>query len=232
MIVAEGPRLLQEAIRGSWTIEQVLVADTYRSGLTDLLDAVRADVIEVTERAFASTAATQTHQGVITLLRPRTWSWSDFRRAKSLTMVLDRIQDPGNAGTLIRSAEAFGATGVILLQDSVRLSNGKLLRAAAGSAFRIPLLENVSSEELLREFRNPEVGLYALSATAPRELFEIDLTAEIAFVLGSEGSGISPLLEFVAEGVRIPVGIVESLNVGVAGSIAVYEAARQRRATR
>lgn len=231
LIVAEGPHLAQEAIRSHWDIEQVLVAETYRSDYAELLGRTRADVIEVAERAFAATAATQAHQGVISLLRPRNWTWDDMKHPRALIVILDGIQDPGNAGTIVRSAEAFGATAAIFLRGSVRLANGKFLRAAAGSAFRLPILENVDRETLLSETASQDLKLYALSADAREDLSEVDFRGATGLVLGSEGAGISALLERRTTGVRIPVHVVESLNVGIAGSIALFEAARQRRSS-
>jgi RNA methyltransferase, TrmH family len=228
LVVAEGPHLLGEALRGAWSIEHVLVTENSRLHLSELLSGVQADVIEVSERAFEATSATQAHQGVITLLRPRQWSWADLMRSDGIVVVLDGIQDPGNGGTIIRSAEAFGASGVVFLRGSVHVANGKLLRAAAGSAFRIPIIENITAESLLSEAKKHGLTLYALSAAGGGRLSDVDLTQPAALVLGSEGAGISPLIARSAMSVRIPVENVESLNVGVAGSIALFEAARQR----
>lgn len=229
LVVAEGPHLLSEALRGQWVIEQVLITTSFGHQESDLLNGLRTNLIEVSERAFAATSATRTHQGVITLLRPRKWSWDDVTRGNGIVVVLDAIQDPGNAGTIVRSAEAFGASGAIFLRGSVHVANGKLLRAAAGSMFRIPLLESVPAECLVRELRERGIPLYALSADGEEDLSRLNLTVLSALALGSEGAGISPPVEQAAESVRIPVQTVESLNVGVAGSIALFESARQRR---
>ncbi len=228
LVVAEGPHLLQEAMRGAWKIAQVLVAESYQDRHRELLRRSGADVIEVSERAFAASAATQNHQGLLTLLHPARWSWPDLTRSCALLLVFDGIQDPGNAGTLIRSAEAFGATGVVFLSGSVHVANGKLLRAAAGSAFRVPILEDMSSGDLLMRTTECNITLYALSASARQTVFEAVLTRPSALILGSEGAGVSSSLEKATQALRIPVNSVESLNVGIAGSIALFEAARQR----
>lgn len=228
-IVAEGPHLAEEALRGRWDVEQFLVAQEFRSRYAEFLRQTRAEVIEVSERAFAATATTQTHQGIITLLRPRNWRWDDLMPSPALMVALDGIQDPGNAGTILRSAEAFGATGVVFLRGSVRVANGKLLRAAAGSAFRIPFLEEVAGETFLSMVRKQKMALYALSADAAADVSDIDFLGSAALVLGSEGAGLSAEIGSGTQAVRIPVQSVESLNVGIAGSIALFEAARQRR---
>src|SRR5438045_60663 len=133
LIVAEGPHLVEEASGGEWQIAQVFATARARARHSKLLLKVDAEIVEVSERAFASTAATDSTQEVLALMRPRHWSWKDLLGARALLVVLDGIQDPGNAGTIVRSAEAFGATGVVFLKGCVRVAHGELLRAAAGS---------------------------------------------------------------------------------------------------
>lgn len=232
LVVAEGPHLLEEALRGKWGIERVLVSEWAGSrfgGLLAKLPGAKAGVLEVSERAFGGMTTTETHQGVITLLRPQAWTWADLRHSEGLVVVLDGIQDPGNAGTILRSAEAFGATGAVFLQGCVHVANGKLLRASAGSVFRIPILENVEAEMLLSEARREGMTVYALAADGREDLSRVDLTRRCALVLGGEGAGVSATIDRSAIAVRISVEVVESLNVGIAGSIALFEAARQRR---
>lgn len=229
LIVAEGPHLAEEALRGRWSVEQVLVAETFQVRYEQLLARSRAEVVAVSDRAFAATAATEHPQGLITLLRPRKWTWNDLHREPALIVALDGVQDPGNAGTIVRSAEAFGATGVVLLSGSVRVPNGKFLRASAGSAFRVPLLEDVSAEAFIHEMRRHRILLYALCAGGLQDLSQTNWIEPAALVLGSEGSGVSSEIRQSAIGVRVPVTLVESLNVGIAGSIALFEASRRRR---
>ncbi len=116
----------------------------------ELLSRVDAELIEVSSRAFASLASTETTQEVLALLQPRRWSWEDLTPATALVLVLDGVQDPGNAGAIVRSAEAFGATGVVFLEKCARVANAKFLRATAGSIFRLPYLESLTVE------RSPE----------------------------------------------------------------------------
>jgi TrmH family RNA methyltransferase len=143
-------------------------------------------------------------------------------------VILDGVQDPGNAGTIVRSAEAFGATGLIFLEGSVHVANGKFLRATAGSIFRLPFLENQSGSGLAARVRSAGKRLYALTAQGKASVGEADLRQPCALVVGSEAHGVSPELRSLAEAVRIPTAQVESLNAAVACSIALYEAARQR----
>jgi len=143
-------------------------------------------------------------------------------------VILDGIQDPGNAGTIVRSAEAFGAAGLIFMEGSVHVANGKFLRAAAGSLFRMPYLEYQKRPGLMAQLRASERPLYALTPSATKPVDQADLRGSVALVVGSEAQGVSPELIACATGLRIPTRQVESLNAGVACSIALFEAARQR----
>jgi RNA methyltransferase, TrmH family len=230
LIVAEGPHLLEEALRSEWQVEQVFATERARSRYSQLLLRVKTEIVEVSERAFASTAATETTQEILALLRPRNWSWKDLLGPRALVVALDSIQDPGNAGTIVRSAEAFGATGLVFLRGCVRVANGKLLRAAAGSLFRVPFLEAIAIEELVEHVRLDDLPLYALVNGASATLDDADLQSRCALAVGSEGSGISRELLLVAQAVSISTAKVESLNAATACSIALFEAYRRRNA--
>jgi TrmH family RNA methyltransferase len=195
------------------------------------LENTDAEIIEVSERALAAASSTDTPQNLVALLRPRAWSWSELTKPSPLVVILDRMQDPGNVGTIVRSAEAFGATGVVFLKGCARVANGKVLRASAGSIFRIPFVEEMSGSDLIENLQSSGLRLYALTAQAATPAVRADLRSACALLVGSEGSGISPDLLASAEGLSIPTARVESLNAAVACSIALYEARQQRRAT-
>jgi TrmH family RNA methyltransferase len=229
LIVAEGPHLLEEANRGTWTVEQVFVSAAAGERYRGLLAKIGAEVVEVSERALAAASATETPQNILALMRPRPWAWRDLSNQCALWIVLDRIQDPGNLGTIVRSAEAFGASGVVFLKGCARVANGKVLRAAAGSLFRMPFLEQVSGSELIQNIQSARLRLFALSAQAKTAIGRTDLRIPCALLVGSEATGVSPELLAQAEGLSIPTVNVESLNAAVACSIALYEVRRQRR---
>jgi RNA methyltransferase, TrmH family len=220
--------LLEEALRGEWQIEQVVATARARARYSQLLPKVDAEIVEVSERAFASTAMTDTSQEILALMRPRIWSWEDLLCPCALVVVLDGIQDPGNAGTIVRSAEAFGGTGVVFLKGSVRVANGKLLRAAAGSLFRVPFLEVIEVAEVVEKVRLHGMRLYALTIKASATLDDADLQSGCALAVGSEGLGITRELLAEARAVSIPTANVESLNAATACSIALFEAYRRR----
>jgi TrmH family RNA methyltransferase len=228
LVVAEGPHLLAEARRGAWRIACVVTTAAGRSKYEELLLRLDAELLEVGARAFESISDTQHSQQILAILEPRTWNWTDLMGRQALIVALDGMQDPGNAGTIIRSAEAFGATGVVFLQGSAHVSNGKVLRASAGSAFRLPLLESVAVPDFLSNVRSRGLALYALDAGADTPVTGVDFTRPVALLAGSEASGVSPELSSWAERIAIPTQQVESLNAAVACSVALFTAQQQR----
>jgi len=227
-IVIEGPHLLAEALGSRWSIDQVFATPKSSHRHSELLARIDAELAEVPERVFASIASTETTQQLLALVRPKTGAWEEVFGGAKLALVLDGLQDPGNAGTIVRSAEAFGASGIILIEGSVHIANGKFLRATAGSIFRLPYMEGVKREEFLANWRRTPMRLYALAAGGATLLTQAKLAAPCVLVAGSEAHGISPAMQAAAEAVRIPTRQVESLNAGVACSLALFEAARQR----
>ncbi len=228
LIIAEGPHLVEEALRSEWRIEQIFATPTARDRHADLLGRADAEIVEVSSRAFASMSGTESSQEVLALLRPKTWSWNDLAGRSALIAVLDALQDPGNAGAIVRSAEAFGATGVVFLKGSAHVANGKFLRATAGSIFRMPFLEDWQNPDLLTRTQAEGIKLYALSQSAGFDLAQTDLRQPCALIIGSEGRGLTPELAKRVHQISIRTAKVESLNAAVACSIALFEARRQR----
>jgi TrmH family RNA methyltransferase len=228
LYLAEGPHLLAEALRGTWQVERILGTAAAFEKHQTLLARAQAEQVEISPEALSAIADTETSQELLTLLRPRDWSWHELLGKSALVVVLDGIQDPGNAGTIVRSAEAFGATGVVFLKGSVRVSNPKFLRAAAGSIFRMPFLEAVEGGWFLEEASMSGLSLHALSTTAKTELTNANLAQPLALAVGSEGSGLSSEIAGASEALAIRTRKVESLNAAVSVSIALFEAYRQR----
>jgi TrmH family RNA methyltransferase len=213
--VAEGPHLLEEALKSGAEIGAVIVAESSRR-----VDANGARIVTVRDADFAKLASTETPQGVIALVKPPAWTLEQVFSGCSLVAVLDGIQDPGNAGAILRAAEAFGATGAVFLKGSVSPYNPKCLRGSAGSIFRLPV---VVTEQL-----EAPCGLYAAMPRAELLVSQADFSKNCAIVIGSEGSGIRPEIAERATALRIPTNGVESLNAAVAAGILFYEARRQR----
>jgi TrmH family RNA methyltransferase len=185
-------------------------------------------VVEVEDALFNGIALTESSQGVIALVKPPEWSIEQLFRGRPLVVVLDGVQDPGNAGTIVRSAEAFGATGVIFGKGTVSPFNAKTLRAAAGSLFRIPFVRGLDAVLVRTILEQRRVRPYAADAHNGMSLAEADLAKRAALVVGSEGRGVSDKLRSASTPLRIATAGVESLNAAVAASVILYEASRQR----
>jgi RNA methyltransferase, TrmH family len=227
--VAESFHLLEEALASDCEIGAVIVADSVKSTVsTHIRGLKRTRVLAVRDSIFAELASTETTQGVIALVRPPAWTLDQLLRGKTLVVVLDGVQDPGNAGAIVRAAEAFGATGAAFLKGAVSPYNPKTLRASAGSMFRLPVAAAVDENLLLAALDQRRVTLYSASPRAAKGLTEVNLSDRCAFVIGSEGRGVSPRIEERATGLRIPTSRVESLNAAVAAGVLLYEARRRR----
>jgi len=214
LVLAEGPHLLDEALRSGIEMHAVILAES----ATEILSTGSARVVRVLDGLFNKLASTESPQGVLALVRLPEWTTEDLLKGMPLVMVLDGVQDPGNAGAILRTAEAFGATGAVFLKGTVSLSNPKCLRASAGSAFRLPLVSEIP----------PGLMLYAADPRAKLTVSQANFGIPCAIIIGAEGSGVRPELAARATGLKIPTTAVESLNAAVAAGILLYEARRQR----
>ena len=229
----EGPNLLEEAIRAGLHIECVFVAEGNDWLLDGLALRAETDVLVTSAGLLEACLATETPQAVAALVETPDWTWAHVidpqRKGAALIVVLAGLQDPGNLGTILRSAEAFGADGVISLPGTVNAWNPKAVRASAGSVFRVPVLE--ASERLAMErLRDAGVKVWATTVHGALAADLADLAGATALLIGHEGNGVPTDLAAKADGaVTIPCpGPVESLNASVATSVLLYEAARQR----
>lgn len=230
LVGIEGELLLGEAARSGLVVETVFV----RSGSEAVLERVgveAGEVLELPADVFASAVETESPQGVAALVAAPRFGVEEIfpERGAGLILVMAGLQDPGNAGTLIRSAEAFGASGVVLLAGTVSQWNPKAVRASAGSVFRVPVV-SMRLEELTSLLGKRGVRLLAATADGDVELRGAGLDGPVAVVIGNEGAGV-PAEVLAASDARVAIecpGPVESLNAAIAGSILLYEAARQR----
>jgi TrmH family RNA methyltransferase len=233
----EGPKLLEEALRAGLRIDCVFVAEGEERMLERMLEPLASsaelDVLVVPASLLNAVLATETPQAVAALVEPPDWTgahiFDSHRKTASLVLVLAGLQDPGNLGTVLRSAEAFGADGVICLPGTVSAWNPKAVRASAGSVFRLPLL-SVEVDECFMHLREAGVEVWTTTVHAAEPADLVDLTGPVAIMIGNEGNGVPLELAAKADGaLTIPCpGPVESLNASVAASVLLYEAARQR----
>ncbi len=231
--VAETFHLLEEALRSDCHVAAVLAAESVRSAAeAHVRRLAGVKVVVLPDLLLQRLSGTETSQGVIALVKPPAWSLDQLLRGHPLVVVLDGLQDPGNAGTIVRTAEAFGATGALFLKGTVSPYNPKTLRASAGSLFRLPFLMGVDPPLACAAFQQRRVELYAgvpaRADAVARSLTDVDLTGPAGLVIGSEAHGVGGDLRSAATDISIPTVGVESLNAAVAAGILLYEARRQR----
>jgi TrmH family RNA methyltransferase len=234
----EGLRIIEEAIRSGLRFRAVFFRESSRDFAERLLPQIGAqvDTLLLPDKLFDSVVPTETPQGVAAFVRCKDFSVENVleRLQVGPLIALIGLQDPGNLGTILRSAEAFGSAGVVLGEGTVSPFNAKAVRASAGSIFRLPLVHGKASREktdsLVTRLREQGVRLVATSSHKGTRLDQAKLQGPLAIFIGNEGSGLPrDLMAKLDEVVAIPhAPQVESLNAGVAASVVLYEAARQR----
>ena len=249
---AEGVRLVEEALRSGCRIEAVLFSESgerHHERLAPLTDRpeMAFPILRTTDRLFEGLADTEHPQGVAALVEPRTAACDDLLRVTNdacspLLVVLAGVQDPGNVGTILRTAAAFGATGAVTTASgqsgTASPFSPKALRASAGAALHLPILAGMSLPILLTQLRVANVRTLASSVHEPQEgdqallaPWEVDWCQPVALLVGNEGAGLPEEVERSADArIRIPMASgIESLNAAAAAAVLFYEAARQRK---
>ena len=236
----EGPNLLAEAVHAGLRIHAVFAAPEAAPQLARLPLDSRTEFYAVPRSLLNPLLATESPQPIAALIEPPLWNWSQLltgapARATSstdaapLVVVLAGLQDPGNLGTILRSSEAFGATGVLCLPGTVSPWNPKAVRASAGSVFRLPLVQS-SAAQAFAGLRTAGLRVWTTSVHEASPLPAADLAGPTALIIGNEGNGVPDQIAAEADAtLTIPCpGPVESLNAAIATSILLYEASRQR----
>ena len=229
MVAIEGDHLLEEALLSGMVLNTVFVSE--RREVPQMVPRA-VEVLRLTEDVFGSVVETRSPQGVAALTVPPVHRIEDVMKGTPLILITAGLQDPGNLGTLIRSAEAFGATGVLTTPGTVSAWNQKALRASVGSVFRMPVV--AVTEIDVAELKEWGVRLLAaVGGSGATAVQDADFAGSCALMIGNEGAGLSgEWMKMADERVTIPCpGPVESLNAAVAGSLLLYEASRQRAST-
>lgn len=231
-VAVEGIHLVEEAIRSGLRQSTVFFSESARARAHRLLPqlAAQTETLLLPDTVFASAVPSETPQGVAALVRVKSFSLDEILATPSALVVITAgLQDPGNLGTIARSGEAFGATGLLLGEQTVSPWNWKAVRASAGSMFRLPTLR-VQLTKTLGSTKQAGIRVLATSSHKGTPLSDADLSGPVAFIVGGEGAGVPKnVLSQADEVVVIPQSKVESLNAGIAASIVLYEAARQRK---
>lgn len=231
-IAIEGTRLIDEAVRSGLRFKTVFFSESGAERADRVIKQMRASVetLVLADDVFAGAVSTASPQGVAAFVALKPASLAQIMRLPDpLLMVLAGLQDPGNLGTILRVAEAFGAAGVILTENTVSPFNAKAVRASAGSLFRLPVVRT-SFAEMAPALRAASIRLVGTTSKQGTALPAADLTLGSAIVVGNEGAGLPrEVLAAVQELITIPhTPQVESLNAGIAAALVLYEAWRQR----
>jgi TrmH family RNA methyltransferase len=227
LLPIEGPILIEEASRSGIEIIDLFIRKGAR------IPDVKAEAChEVPEDVFKSIQDTEHSQGLVATVRPKQFQFLDvLEPAPPLVVTLARLQDPGNVGTILRVAESFGATGCIGLSGTACFHNSKVVRASAGSVFRLPHLADAALHDIVPELRNRQVAIVGTSPAAQTTIEQWNWNNPTAVLVGNEGSGLSQEeIGYCDTVLRIPhKTTVESLNSAIATAVVLHEAFKQRR---
>lgn len=234
-LAVEGVRTIEEAVRSGLRFQAIIFSESGRSVADRLLPQIslHTEALLLPDEVFASAVSTETPQGVAALVKLKPARLEDLLAQITSDLLLAGVaglQDPGNLGTIIRSAEAFSARAVLLGEKTVSHFNPKVARASAGSLFREPLI-SVKLAESIHALKERGVRVLATSSHRGNSLPQVDFSGASMVIIGNEGGGVpADILSAADDLITIPHSPrVESLNAGIAASIILYEAARQKK---
>lgn len=233
VFLVEGLRMMKEVPKER--VIEVYASESFLGKHAKALAGLENKTEAVSDKVFAYISDTKTPQGVLGVIRRKEYTLTELLNEtngrKPLLLVLDNLQDPGNLGTMVRTAEGAGVTGIILSRDSVDLYQPKTIRSTMGSVYRMPAVYVEDLQETVKQLK--ERGIHTYAAHLDNSCFydEADYTQGTAFLIGNEGNGLRDAVSAEAERkIKIPMhGQVESLNAAMAAGILMYEACRQRR---
>lgn len=229
--IVEGIRMFEEA--PEHLIKEVYVSESYlkKNGPTEKMNRVGFET--VSDQVYSKMTDTKSPQGILALLSWQSFELKDILKEKNpLIIILEDIQDPGNLGTILRTAEGAGAAGVIMSRNTVDLYNPKVTRSTMGSIFRVPSVYTDDLHATISELKKQGIHIYAAHLKGQKSYDEFSYQEGTAFLIGNEGNGLKEETAGMADDyLLIPMaGKVESLNAAIATSILAFETARQRRA--
>ncbi|MDD6812589.1 MAG: RNA methyltransferase [Lachnospiraceae bacterium] len=234
VFVVEGVKMFLEAEPEH--IEEVYVSESVNKQLSEIgrqkLDAISAPCEIVSDEVFRKISDTQTPQGILCVVRQYHYKPEDILGTPdALLAVLEDIQDPGNLGTIFRTGEGAGVTGIIMSRHTVDVYNPKTIRSTMGSLYRVPFFYTDNLQETIEQMKKQKIAIYAAHLQGTKFYDDCDYRKPTAFLIGNEGNGLQEKTAKQADTyIKIPMaGKVESLNAAIATSLLLYEAARQRR---
>ena len=230
MFLVEGFRFAEEALDSNFEVAQIIVSDSgefkYENSSVKNKLQRNTKVYKASDSIFKSICDTEHPQGIIATVRNKA---VDIKYEDGFYVLADKIQDPGNMGTIIRTAHAAGALGVIITKGTVDIYNEKTLRATMGSIFKMPVIYD-SDLSTVKKLRDDGFKLITSSLECDKNFYDIDLMGKVIITVGNEGNGISEDVYAISDlKIKIPMpGGAESLNAAVAVSIMIYEVVRQK----
>jgi TrmH family RNA methyltransferase len=234
-LAVEGPFLVKEALAAAPAVRthSVLITESAISRFSGLLEPLpaEAEAVQVPDRLFEQVAQTQNPQGIAALVELPHYHLDTILAGQNLLLLVAcGLQDPGNLGTLMRSAAAFGASALCTLPETVSPFNPKAVRSSAGAIFHLPVFHDLPLKDLLHRLRAARVRIVAADRHSPTPLCQADLRGSVAIMVGREASGLPPeIAQEASQVLRIPIRPgMDSVNAATAGSVFLYEAARQR----
>lgn len=231
LFVVEGVKMIKEAPEKR--MEEVYISESFFQENKSFLDHLGVNHCQVVKnQIFKEISSTVTPQGILGIIRQEKMELADINLSKNPFLIaLENLQDPGNMGTIIRTAEAADAAGVIVSSGSVDIYNPKVVRATMGSIFRVPIIPDSDLPKVLKELKNYPISIYAAHLMGSKIHYDLEYKKGFCLLIGNEGKGLSEeLTDLADERVKIPIfGNVESLNAAIAAAIIMYEALRQRK---
>lgn len=232
----EGIRIIEDSFKSNCDIQYIIYSNKLynTSRGRELINKIKESNIEcyeVENNLIKEISDTENPQGIIAVLKMKENSLQELKEENNFIVFLDRIQDPGNMGTIIRSADALGVDGIIINKGCVDIYNPKVLRATMGSVFNIPIIYSEDGTKTLLEFKNKGTNIFVTSLDSAEYCYDTDFEKDNILVIGNEGNGVSQeILDLSDKNIKIPIkGKAESLNAAIASSIIMYEGLRQRR---
>lgn len=221
LFIVEGHKQVKE-IPPDWTIDYVISTDKDNK-------IENAKNYYTTEKIFKKISDTKTPQGVLAVVKKQVYDIEDILSVKKgIFIVLDTLQDPGNLGTVIRTAHAYNVKAIFISKNSIDAFNPKVIRSTMGSIFKVPVFQECDVDLLINRFKANKIKTYALSLQTDKFISDIKFEDKVAIVTGNESKGVSDNILNVADSIKIKMmSQIDSLNASVACSIAIYEISKQ-----
>jgi TrmH family RNA methyltransferase len=235
LYLAEGIKIVEECIYNDCQIVNIIYSDELLNikGGQALFNKIKSfkGLIHVPDKLYKEISDTETPQGILAVIGFEVNSIKDLNmKGEPFLLLLDEVQDPGNMGTIIRTADAFGIDGIIVTEGCVDIYNPKVVRSTMGSIFRTPIFHELDGIGIIEKLKEDGIKIYSTSLEGSQYIQDTNFKEACLLIIGNESKGVSESLHFLADKlIKIPmIGKAESLNAAVASSIIMYEAIRQR----